>query len=476
VHIALGLVVLVATVIAVTAVCKRYDLSSPLVLIVVGIVASYVPFVPEVTLRPVVVLVGLLPPLLYSASLNTSLVDFNANRRPILLLSVGLVVATTLGVGVIAHWLVPDLSWGLSFAIGAVVAPPDAVAATAIGRRIGLPRRIVTILEGESLLNDATALVALRTALASTVAYQILARDFVIAAGGGVLVGLVVFVVVGKVRRRLTDPLLDSGLSFITPFAAYVAAEEIHASGVIAVVVAGLLLGHKAPILQTAQSRIQEQMNWNTIAFLLEGGVFLLIGLQARSIITNVGGEDVTLMRVVVVCAAVLLGRDRDPAGVGLRRALPADPAGARSGDPSPATVDLHVPDRLGGDAGRRDARRGVRDPRGRAAPGAAPAGRLHGHRGHAVRAGTQPAVAGPPAEGCRRPTRSRTPWPARTCCSRRPRPASPHSRRSTTRTRTASARRSRTVSSGATSPPGSRWVPATTRRRARPTPGSGAR
>ena len=306
-HIALGLVVLVATVIAVTAVCKRYDLSSPLVLIVVGIVASYLPFVPEVTLRPVVVLVGLLPPLLYSAALNTSLVDFNANRRPILLLSVGLVVATTLGVGVVAHWLVPDLSWGLSFAIGAVVAPPDAVAATAIGRRIGLPRRIVTILEGESLLNDATALVALRTALASTVAYQLLARDFVVAAGGGVLVGLVVFVVVGKVRRRLADPLLDSGLSFITPFAAYVAAEEIHASGVIAVVVAGLLLGHKAPILQTAQSRILEQMNWNTIAFLLEGGVFLLIGLQARSIITNVGNEAVTLQRVVVICAAVLL-------------------------------------------------------------------------------------------------------------------------------------------------------------------------
>ena len=306
-HIALGLVVLVATVIAVTAICKRYDLSSPLVLIVVGIVASYVPFVPDVTLEPEVVLVGLLPPLLYSASLSTSLVDFNANRRPILLLSVGLVVATTLGVGVVAHWLIPDLSWGLSLAIGAVVAPPDAVAATAIGRRIGLPRRIVTILEGESLLNDATALVALRTALAATVAWQILARDFVIAAGGGVLVGLLFFVVVGKVRRRLTDPLLDSGLSFITPFAAYVAAEEINASGVIAVVVAGLLLGHKAPILQTAQSRIQEQMNWASIAFLLEGAVFLLIGLQASSIISGVTSEEVTRLRVAVVCVSVLL-------------------------------------------------------------------------------------------------------------------------------------------------------------------------
>ena len=399
-HIALGLVVLVATVIAVTAVCKRYDLSSPLVLIVVGIVASYLPFVPEVTLRPVVVLVGLLPPLLYSASLNTSLVDFNANRRPILLLSVGLVVATTLGVGVIAHWLVPDLSWGLSFAIGAVVAPPDAVAATAIGRRIGLPRRIVTILEGESLLNDATALVALRTALASTVAYQILARDFVVAAGGGVLVGLVVFVVVGKVRRRLTDPLLDSGLSFITPFAAYVAAEEIHASGVIAVVVAGLLLGHKAPILQTAQSRIQEQMNWNTIAFLLEGGVFLLIGLQARSIITNVGSEDVTLMRVVVVCAAVLLA-------VIVIRLVWVFAARYLLIRPGPDPVTQRRPPWtytfLIGWAGMR----GVVTlaaafviPVGHAAPGAAPAGRLHGHRGHAVPAGTQPAVAGPPAAG----------------------------------------------------------------------------
>ena len=306
-HIAFGLVVLVATVIAVTALCKRFDLSSPLVLIVVGIIASYLPFVPEVSLQPEVVLVGLLPPLLYSAALNTSLVDFNANRRSILLLSVGLVIATTLVVGVVAHWLVPDLSWALAIAIGAVVAPPDAVAATAIGRRIGLPRRIVTILEGESLLNDATALVALNTALGATVAWTIVARDFVIAAGGGVLVGLVVFVVVGKVRRWLSDPLLDSGLSFITPFAAYALAEEIHASGVIAVVVAGLFLGHKAPILQTAQSRIQERMNWSSIAFLLESSVFLLIGLQASSIIRNVAKEDVTSLRVVLVCVAVLV-------------------------------------------------------------------------------------------------------------------------------------------------------------------------
>ncbi len=307
-HIAIGLVTLVAVVLAVTGFCQRFDLPSPLVLILVGVVGSYLPFVPTVELRPEVVLVGLLPPLLYSAALNTSLVDFNANRRAILLLSVGLVVFTTFGIAVIAHWLVPGLPWAASFAIGAVVAPPDAVAATAIGRRIGLPRRIVTILEGESLLNDATALVALRTATAATVAVTAgsLSLDFVVAAGGGIGIGLAAFLVVAKVRKRLTDPLLDSGLSFITPFGAYVAAEELGGSGVIAVVVAGLLLGHKAPIVQTAQSRIQERMNWSSIAFLLESAVFLLIGLQAFTIIDNVTRGDVSLGRVTAVCGGVL--------------------------------------------------------------------------------------------------------------------------------------------------------------------------
>ncbi len=306
--IALGLVVLATTVITVTGLCRRLNLPAPLVLIAVGIAASYLPFVPEVQLSAEVVLLGLLPPLLYSAALNTSLVDFNANRRPILLLSVGLVVFTTLGVALLVHLLLPTLPWWAAFAIGAVVAPPDAVAATAIGRRIGLPRRIVTVLEGESLINDATALVALRTAIAATVSVAAVGLDFLIAAGGGLLVGLAVTFVVAKVRRRMTDPLLDSGLSFVTPFAAYVAAEEIHASGVIAVVVAGLLLGHKAPIVQTAQSRIAERTNWSSIAFLLESTVFLLIGLQARWIIAGVLTGELPFGRVLVICAAVLLG------------------------------------------------------------------------------------------------------------------------------------------------------------------------
>jgi monovalent cation/hydrogen antiporter len=304
------LVALVATVLATTVVCHRLGISTPLVLIAVGIVGSYIPFIPEIHLHPEVVLFGLLPPLLYAAALQTSLVDFNANRRPILLLSVGLIVFTTAGVAVLVHALVPDLGWAGSFAIGAVVAPPDAIAASAIGRRIGMPRRVVTILEGESLLNDATALVSLNTAigaLAATVSWLVIGRDFALAAGGGVLIGLVFFVGIGYIRKHVTDPLLDTGLSFVTPFAAYIAAEEIHASGVISVVVAGLLLGHKAPIIQVAQSRIAERMTWRSISFLLEGAVFLLIGLQARAIITDAGDDDLGGWRIAMICALTLV-------------------------------------------------------------------------------------------------------------------------------------------------------------------------
>jgi len=317
VEVALLLVALAVSVLVVTGVAQRLDLPAPLVLIVVGVGVSYVPGFLDIYLEPDVVLLGLLPPLLYAAAISTSLVDFNANRRVILLLSVGLVVFTTVGIGVLVHLMIPGLPWPAALAIGAVVAPPDAVAATAIGRRIGLPRKIVTILEGESLLNDATALVALRTAVAAitiagveneTPSVPEVALDFVVAAGGGVVVGFLVFVVVARVRRHLTDPLMDTALSLIVPFAAYIAAEEIEASGVLAVVVAGLLLGHKAPLIQTAQSRIAERTNWRTIAFVLENAVFLLIGLQAASLFRDVGASELGWARIAAVCAASLVG------------------------------------------------------------------------------------------------------------------------------------------------------------------------
>ncbi|GEP33733.1 Na+/H+ antiporter [Nocardioides szechwanensis] len=310
-EIAFFLVALAVAVLVVTALAERLDVPPPLLLIAVGVAASYAPGMPEIHLEAEVVLLGLLPPLLYATAIQTSLVDFNANRRTILLLSVGLVVFTTAGIGALVHGLIPGIGWPAAFAIGAVVAPPDAVAATAIARRIGLPRRIVTILEGESLLNDATALVALRTAIAAGgigITTMEVAGDFAIAAGGGVAIGIGFFLVVAWLRKRLTDPLMDTAISLVVPFAAFVLAEEVHASGVIAVVIAGLLLGHKAPILQTAQSRIAERMNWRTIAFLLENAVFLLIGLQAEWLFRDVERSELSSGRIIAVCGATLLG------------------------------------------------------------------------------------------------------------------------------------------------------------------------
>ncbi|MBB5834720.1 Na+/H+ antiporter [Kribbella italica] len=325
-EIAIEIVALVALVATGAALARRIGVSAPLLLVVIGVVASYLPFVPRVELSHEVVLVGFLPPLLYSAAIKTSLVDFSQHRRSIGLLSVGLVAFTALGVGLVAYWLLGGLAeadgqkplplWA-AFALGAVVAPPDAVAATAIARKVGLPRRVVTILEGESLLNDATALVCLRTAIGAalvTPMFVDVSLDFLRAAGGGVVVGLVVAIVLAKIRRRFTDPVLDTTLSLTAPFIAYVAAENhyVHASGVLAVVVTGLLLGHKAPIIQSAASRISERTNWRTIQFLLENTVFLLIGLQTRWILDDLAesplsGSTIAIATIGVFLAVVLI-------------------------------------------------------------------------------------------------------------------------------------------------------------------------
>ncbi|MDT4923902.1 MAG: monovalent cation/hydrogen antiporter [Pseudonocardiales bacterium] len=308
-HAALDILGLVAVVGFVAGFARRLGWSEPLVLVAVGIGLSFVPRFLEIELTPDVVLIGLLPPLLYAAAIRTSLVDFKANRLPILLLSVGLVAFTTFAVGLIAWWVVPGVSLAAGFALGAVVAPPDAVAATTVARRVGMPRRIVSILEGESLVNDATALVALNTAIAAltaTITPWEVGWEFVREAGGGLLVGLVAAVVLAKVRRHINDPVLDTTLSFAAPYVAFLPAQQIHASGVLAVVVTGLILGHKAPLLQSAGSRIAENINWRTVQFLLENVVFLLIGLQIRRLVSSVVDEHLPWTKVVWPCLAVL--------------------------------------------------------------------------------------------------------------------------------------------------------------------------
>ncbi|GHJ55416.1 Na+/H+ antiporter [Nonomuraea sp. TT08I-71] len=298
------------------ALARRLGLLAPILLVVLGLGLSFLPGLPQVRLDPELVLVGILPPLLYVAALKTSVPAFRLNLRPILLLAVGLVIFTAFVVGTVVHLILPGVPYAICLALGAVVAPPDAVAATAVARRVGLPRRIVTILEGESLVNDATALVLLRVAVAAATAAGghvgagEVAREVLVSAGGGVLVGLLGVVVFGHLHRRISDPVLDNALSLIVPFAVVFAAEEIHASGVVAVVVTGLGIGHKQPLLMSAASRLQVGAFWKLIQFLLEGLVFLLVGLQLREVLRDLNEPAGRLVGVTVaVLAAVVLTR-----------------------------------------------------------------------------------------------------------------------------------------------------------------------
>ncbi|CAN5510048.1 Na+/H+ antiporter [soil metagenome] len=319
-NLALTLVLVAGTAVLVAGFADRRAWNAPPLLIAVGVLGSYLPFIPQVTLTADLVLYGLLPPLLYAAAIQTSLVDFNRNRASILSLSVGLVLFTALGVAVVAHALLP-ISFGLAFALGAIVAPPDAVAAVAVARKIGLPRSVVTILEGESLMNDATALVALRTGLAMAglgagdglvaaateqVTAWTIALNFAWAVIGGVGVGVAVAEVASLLRRRSLGPQLDTAMSFTIPFLAFLPAEALGASGVLAVVVAGIILGHRALTQQTARSRLSERTNWASVQFILESSVFLMIGLQMHDIVTTTQSETMSLQRVLIASVAIL--------------------------------------------------------------------------------------------------------------------------------------------------------------------------
>ena len=311
---ALTLLAIAAVVVMVATAARRVGASAPLLLTAVGAGLSFVPGIPEIEVGPEVILLGILPPLLYAAAIRSSLVDLGANKRVIGLLSVGLVVFTAFGVAFVV-WRLLDVPFAAALALGGIVAPPDAVAATTVARRIGLPRRIVTILEGESLFNDATALVTVRVAIlgiAGAVSLVDVGVNFLRAALGGIAVGLAVAWVLARIRRALTDTTTDTALSFMAPWLAYLPAEVIHSSGVLAVVVCGILLGHKSPVIQSAQSRMAERLNWTTIQFLLENAVFLIIGLQVHLIVQGVVDSGFGLgpsvaLAVVVLVAVILL-------------------------------------------------------------------------------------------------------------------------------------------------------------------------
>ncbi|GAA1862074.1 Na+/H+ antiporter [Actinomadura bangladeshensis] len=272
----------------VAAGARRIGLPSPLILVIAGLGVSYVPGIPEFELNPEFVLFVFLPPLLFAAAWQSSFAGMRENAWSIGLLSVGLVLFTTFAVGYAAHLLVPGLPLSAAFVLGAIVAPPDAVAAVSVAQRLGLPRRTVTVLVGESLFNDATALTAFRVALLAATGAGFTPAEgvgrFAFAAAAGAAVGLLLGPPLHWLRTRLHDPLVENGAALVAPFAAYLIAESVHASGVIAVVVSGLYLGHRATE-SAAVTRLIGRSFWKVMVFLLESVVFLLIGLQVRPVL-----------------------------------------------------------------------------------------------------------------------------------------------------------------------------------------------
>lgn len=273
---------------------NRYKFPFPIALVIIGLIISIVPGLPVIQLDPEVVFIIFLPPLLYGAAWNTSWHDFKANIRPIGLAAIGLVLFTTSLVAVAAHWLIPGLNWPVAFLIGAIVSPPDAVAATSITKGLGLHPRIITILEGESLVNDASGLVAYKYALVAATAGNFIlwqaGLNFLLIAAAGTAIGLAIGYIMYLVHKHFVcDPVVEVTFTFLTPFAAYLLAEHFHFSGVLAVVSAGLYLSFQSPVIFTHQSRIMAYSVWEVVIYILNGLIFVLIGLQLRSVMQGIG-------------------------------------------------------------------------------------------------------------------------------------------------------------------------------------------
>jgi CPA1 family monovalent cation:H+ antiporter len=335
VELTLGLLVAVAIL---AMVARRLTLPYPIVLVLGGLVLGFVPGVPRVEMAPEIVFLVFLPPLLFKAAWGTSLRDFRRHFRSISLLAFGLVLITTLGIAAIAHAIIPGLPWPTAFVLGAVVSPTDAVAATAIMQRLGAPRPVISIVEGESLVNDASGLVVYRVAVvaATTGGFALWEAGpiFLVVVAGGIAMGLAVGWLLAQIHLRLEDPLIEITLSFLAPYAAYLAAESIdvsgiaaaiaralhvsgtdalaaahlNVSGVLAVVVAGLYVGRRSPQLLSPNTRMQGMAVWETAEFVLNGLAFILIGLQLPRILDGLSGRPMSdlLFYAAVVCAAVV--------------------------------------------------------------------------------------------------------------------------------------------------------------------------
>lgn len=291
----------------------RLGVPYPIFLLLAGLGIGFIPGLPEVEVDPEVIFLVFLPPLIHAAAWQTSPRRLKANAKTIGLLAVGLVVATMAGVAVVAHALVPALTWPAAFVLGAVVAPTDTVAAVAVFRRIGVPERIVTLVEGESLINDGTSLVLYRTALTALTTGIFVASeaalDLLLVGTGGALFGLAVAWVIRQARLRIEDPLIEITVTLLTPFLAYIGAEEVlGVSGILAVVSSGLYLGAKSGGDLSSNTRLQSYGFWSVLTFVLEGLLFILIGLQFPAALDQLEGDTGQLIVAALAVAGVIIG------------------------------------------------------------------------------------------------------------------------------------------------------------------------
>jgi CPA1 family monovalent cation:H+ antiporter len=308
------LALMVAVAVVATA-ARALRVPVPFLLVLGGLLLALTPAVPDVALAPELVFLLFLPPLIYEAGFDTSLRDVRAQVRPILSLAVGLVLASTLLVGALAHVLMPEIGWPVAIALGAILSPTDAIAATALLRDVGAPRRVVTLLESETLFNDATALVAYQAALgaAATATFSLASAgaQILVAGIGGILVGLAAGLAIVWLRRRLNDPPVEITVSLLTPFAAYLPAERLGVSGVLATVTCGVVVGWFAPFIMESDTRVRGRAVWEFLVFALNGLVFILIGLQLSTVLAGPLSRPVpeVLAITALIAAAVILVR-----------------------------------------------------------------------------------------------------------------------------------------------------------------------
>ena len=312
-HDSLVLVGLLAAGAGLLATAQRLRVPYPILLVLAGLGLAFIPGMPRIELAPDLVLVAVLPPLLYGGAFFTPLRELRANVGPISLLAVGLVLTTMLAVAAVAHAAISGLSWPGAFVLGAIVSPTDPTAATAIAERLGLPRRLVGLIEGESLVNDGTALVAYRVAVAAVVTGSFSLADasgrFVLNVVGGVAIGLAVGLVIRQVRRRLDNPPVEITISVLSGYFAFLPALAAGVSGVLAAVTVGIYMGWHTPELTTPQTRMQGIAVWEILFFLLNSLLFALVGLQLPSILDALSGRSTgTLLRYAVMVTAVVIG------------------------------------------------------------------------------------------------------------------------------------------------------------------------